>query len=146
MYFQVTKRFNSCNHTKMCKNFLIRHNVSAECPIKIDRTSVTLYGVTPGGTYNVDILPCTCNNGSSVKKVFAIPEGQLPAIHSAIINLIMWTIFTYTDIGSTKNENQACFPIIDNSESLFKSDCYEFSTVFIIVFSCRIYNGTHCVN
>ena len=56
----------------------------------------------------------------------------------------MCTIFTYKDIGSTKNESQACFPI-DNSESLFKSDCYKCSTVFIIVFSCRIYNGTHCI-
>lgn len=80
-YFQVTNKFNSCNNTQMCKHFLIRHNVSAECPIKIDRTSVTLYGVTPGNTYNVEILPC--NNGSSVKTVFSIPEGQ-PAIHNTI--------------------------------------------------------------
>ena len=64
----------------MCKRFLIRHNVSTDqCPIKIDRTNVTLYGVTPGNTYYVDILPC--NNGSSVNEVFAVPEGQ-PTIHS----------------------------------------------------------------
>ena len=72
MQFQVTN--NSCSHAKMCKHFLIRHNVSAEYPIKIDRTSVTLYEVTPGNTYYVDILPC--KNGTSVKAFFVVPEGQ----------------------------------------------------------------------
>ena len=39
-------------------NYLIRHNVSSDqSPITVNRTNVTLYGVQPGKTYTVEIIP-----------------------------------------------------------------------------------------
>ena len=49
------------------KMFVIRHNISADqSPVTVvNRTNVTLYGVQPGETYTVEVLPdhplYTCN-------------------------------------------------------------------------------------
>ena len=38
--------------------YLITHNVSSDqSPITVNRTNVTLYGVQPGETYTVEIIP-----------------------------------------------------------------------------------------
>ena len=38
--------------------YIITHNVSSDqSPITVNRTNVTLYGVQPGETYNVEIMP-----------------------------------------------------------------------------------------
>ena len=39
--------------------YIVTHNVSVDqSPITVNRTSVTLYGVQPGETYTVEIIPC----------------------------------------------------------------------------------------
>ena len=39
--------------------YLITHNVSSDqSTITVNRTNVTLYGVQPGETYTVEIIPC----------------------------------------------------------------------------------------
>ena len=38
--------------------YIIKHNVSSKkSPIVVNRTNVTLYGVQPGETYTVEIIP-----------------------------------------------------------------------------------------
>lgn len=61
---------------------MIEHNVSVELPIKINRTSVTLYGVLPNNAYDVhvDVLPmCIGLPAESVS--FTVPiNGQLDLV------------------------------------------------------------------
>ena len=45
-----------CGSTQ--NNYLITHNVSSDqSPITVNRTNVTLYGVQPGETYTVEVIP-----------------------------------------------------------------------------------------
>ena len=49
--------------------FIITHNVSSDqSPITTNRTNVTLYGVRPGETYTVEILP------------YPIQQASLPSL------------------------------------------------------------------
>ena len=47
-----------CGLTEYNYLYLITHNVSSDqSPITVNRTNVTLYGVQPGETYTVEIIP-----------------------------------------------------------------------------------------
>ena len=62
-WLSFTKKYDNmhilqvdCGSTQY--NYLITHNVSSDqSPITVNRTNVTLYGVQPGETYTVEIIP-----------------------------------------------------------------------------------------
>ena len=67
-------------------NYLITHNVSSDqSPITVNRTNVTLYGVQPGETYTVEIMPYVTQSSSATMSYFATVTVK---IKSPVCNVI----------------------------------------------------------
>ena len=68
-------------------NYLITHNASSDqSPITVNRTNVTLYGVQPGETYTVEIMPYVTQSSSATISHFAtaIVKIKSPAVYTVI--------------------------------------------------------------
>ena len=68
--------------------YLITHNVSSDqSPITVNRTNVTLYGVQPGETYTVEIIPFNhVASFSAVTVTATIPTAACTVTRRSITN------------------------------------------------------------
>ena len=69
-----------CGLTQYNYLYLITHNVSSDqSPITVNRTNVTLYGVQPGETYTVEIIPFLLHKIGEASNVFCNHAASFPA-------------------------------------------------------------------
>ena len=97
---------------------MIVHNVSSEIPIKINRPSVTLYGVAPNNAYNVHVHVLPLCIGLSAESVsFTVPNGQPDLFMLMEISKLVFKFVLKFQIllEFERIEKRTCSPILKNN-------------------------------
>ena len=69
-----------CGLTQYNYLYLITHNVSSDqSPITVNRTNVTLYGLQPGETYTVEIIPFLLHKIEKPSNIYFNHAASFPA-------------------------------------------------------------------